>query len=115
MKRGILGVLVFLITILSTYAVCDVPTDAEVISANHDFCEGNFNLASGINVDTPDLVLTCNTTIFNGTGGSVGINLFTNAENTTIDGCIVNRYGVGFDLDNVENLTIINNRIENKI
>jgi len=95
-----------------TNVPCLQPINAMNITEDVFFCPGTFNLANGININASNVVVTCNSTVLNGTGSNNGITV-TGRGNITITGCTIFGYNSGISGTTVQNSTFINNTILN--
>ncbi|MFC1728394.1 LamG-like jellyroll fold domain-containing protein [Nanoarchaeota archaeon] len=70
---------------------CVEPTDSLDINITLTLCPGTYLLPNGIDINSSNIVITCNNTILNGTWSSAGIDI-KGQDNVTIQGCTLQNY-----------------------
>ena len=113
MKKSVMLVLVFIFSIYSASA-CVEPTDGMIITENTTFCEGEYNLPTGVIIDNNNLVLDCNgASLIGSQTYSFGIFSY-DRDNFVIKNCVIENYYTGIKLTSGVN-SLNNIKIENNI
>lgn len=106
-----LGALIILSSFVS--AECVVPTEGMVITEDTVFCEGEYELSNGIEIDADNITLDCNGAILigNKTPWNVGIEARL-VDELVIQNCFVRNYTMGIDFEYSNNDFLFNNDLE---
>ena len=91
-------------------AVCTVPDENIEVKENAVFCSGTYEIESGVNVVSDNIIVDCNNSVLLGDGINYGI-LLNNRRNVIIQNCNISNYEVGIYLENTNGSTISNNYI----
>lgn len=86
-------------------AGCIIPSDNMEIQQNVLFCEGAFNIESGIKILNDNLLIECNSTALIGRGIGYGF-LLKDRNGITIKNCNVSNYEIGIYLENTNDSAI---------
>ncbi|MDP3764902.1 MAG: right-handed parallel beta-helix repeat-containing protein [Nanoarchaeota archaeon] len=90
------------------YAVCTVPDENIEVKENAVFCFGTYELKSGVNIVSDNILVDCNNSILLGDGLNYGIFL-NNRHNVIIQNCNISNYEVGIYLENTNDSILSNN------
>ena len=87
-----------------------IPINDMNITSSITFSNGTFNLVDGININASNVVIICNQTVLNGSGGDTGITISV-FQNTTVQGCTITAFNTGIFLLSSSNNTFSSNNI----